>query len=138
MTILKLAGKLYLTSNQVLYEKKDYYIVSEVGYMELGNKVKIALMPGEVFPDMQLGGGMLTAEKSYSGEAFGYPCIREIFGEDTIVFGLANDAIGYIVPDNDYVLCFDGNNHYHELFSAGKNTASTLIKELQNIKEEIS
>lgn len=136
--IMKLAGKLYFTSNQVLYDNKDYYIVSEIGYMELGNKVKIALMPGEIFPDLQLGGGMLTAEKSYSGKNFGYPCIREIFGEDTIVFGLANDAIGYIVPDNDYVLCFDGDNHYHELFSAGKNTASMLIQELIGIKEEIS
>lgn len=136
--VIKLAGKLSLTSNQVLYDRKDYYIVSEVGYMEFGNKVKIALMPGEVFPDLQLGGGMLTAEKSYSGEDFEYPCIRDIFGEDTIVFGLANDAIGYIVPDNDYVLCFDGDNHYHELFSLGKNTASTLFKELTGIKEEIS
>lgn len=136
--VIKLAGKLNLASNKVLYDLDSYYIVSEIGYMELGNKVKLVLMPGEVFPDMQRGGGMLTAEKSYSGEDFAYPCIEELFGEDAIVFGLANDAIGYIVPDNDYILCFDFNKHYHELFSAGKNTASFLMSELVKIKEEVS
>lgn len=136
--VIKLAGKLNLASNEVLYDLDSYYIVSEIGYMELGNKVKLVLMPGEVFPDMQRGGGMLTAEKSYSGEDFAYPCIEELFGENTIVFGLANDAIGYIVPDNDYILCFDFENHYHELFSAGKNTASFLMSELVKIKEEVS
>ena len=40
--------------------------------------------------------------------------------------GLCNDAIGYIVPDNDYVLGEFGN-HYHELIGIGKNTGSTII-----------
>ena len=43
------------------------------------------------------------------------------------MFGLANDAIGYVIPDNDYCMsvAFD---HYHELISLGETTASTLMR----------
>ena len=84
-------------------------------------------------------GSNATLGSSYSQQAeveIGSMSLKN--GENTIVFGLANDAIGYIVPDNDYILCFDFDKHYHELFSAGKNTASFLMNELVKIKEEIS
>ena len=47
-----------------------------------------------------------------------------------------NDAIGYVVPDNDYTLG-DPVNHYHELISLGEGVASALIDGLAELKESI-
>ena len=51
-------------------------------------------------------------------------------------FGLANDAVGYIVPDNDYSMrLLDG--HYHETLSLGDETGSTLIKSFMALKNDL-
>lgn len=125
--IIELAGKLNLASYDVLREGRQYFIVTEIGYMELGNMVRVALMPGEVCQDLVVGGGSLTAELSFTNRDFGERSIRELFGENTIAFGLANDAIGYVVPDNDFCLC-GLFGHYDELVSLGKHTASTILR----------
>ena len=135
--LIKLVGKLELTSYDIYKEGlSKYYMFSEVGYAEFG-EVKIAMVPGELVQDVMYGGASLTAEGSFKGKDFGYPCIREIFGEDTICFGLCNDAFGYIVPDNDYSLAI-ADDHYQELISLGDKTASTVVKGLMEIEEEIN
>ena len=91
------------------------------------------MMPGEICQDLVCGGNSLTAEGSVSGKAFDGKTVREIFGDDLIIFGLANDAIGYVVPDHDYAIGLDFG-HYHETLSLGKKTASTLISEYESLK----
>ncbi len=129
-----LAGKLNLANYKVLKAGfKKYEICTEVGYVEFGRQLKAVMMPGEVVQDLVVGGTSLTAEDSYSGTAFPYAPLTEIFGDDELIcFGLANDAVGYIVPDNDYCMsiAFD---HYQELISLGKGVASALVKELSEI-----
>ena len=49
-----------------------------------------------------------------------------------IIFGLANDAIGYIIPDNDYAMAL-AFGHYHETLSLGEKTALTLTQAYENI-----
>ena len=49
---------------------------------------------------------------------------------------IMNDAIGYVVPDNDYTMG-DPANHYHELISLGQYVASSLMNGLQELKAEI-
>lgn len=123
---IRIAGKLNLAAYDVLKEGRKYFIRTEIGYMELGS-VRVALMPGEVCQDLVVGGTSVTADGSFTGKAFSEKTIAELFGEGTIVFGLANDAIGYVIPDNDYCMsvAFD---HYHELISLGETTASTLMR----------
>ncbi len=134
--LMKLVGKIDLTCYQVYKEGlSDYYMFSEVGYCEMGD-VKIAMVPGELVQDIMYGGGSLTAEGSFKGEDYGLPSIREIFGDDTICFGLCNDAIGYIVPDNDYSLGIV-DDHYQELISLGDHVASAVTTGLMEIAEEI-
>ncbi len=130
-SFIKIAGKLKLANYDILKDGREYYIRTEIGYMELGD-VKVALMPGEVCQDLVVGGTSLKAETSFSGKDFEGKTIAEIFGEDTIAFGLMNDAIGYVVPDNDYCMsiAFD---HYHELISLGKSTASTIMAGFEEI-----
>lgn len=135
--VIKIAAKLGLVNYQIKKtENKDYFITTEIGYMQLGKDIKIALVPGEFCTDLVSGGSSLTAEGSIMGTDFEGKPLSEIFGEDIIVFGLANDAIGYIVPDNDYCMCL-GFGHYHETLSLGRNTASTLMKGFEELKEEV-
>lgn len=133
--LIKLVGKLGLVNYNVYKEGFNYYIFVEIGYMEIGD-VKVVMMPGEIVQDLIEGGSSLTAEGSYSGKDFGIPCIDELFGEDTLCFGLANDAIGYVVPDNDYAMALIAG-HYQEMISLGKYTASTIMNGFVEIAKEV-
>lgn len=123
--LMKLAGKLNLANYDVYKEGRKYFVFVEIGYMEIDN-LSIVLMPGEVCQDLVDGGSSLTADGSYSGKAFPCKSIDELFGADTICFGLANDAIGYVIPDNDYSMAIV-DDHYQELISLGQGTASALM-----------
>jgi hypothetical protein len=133
--LIQLVGKLNLVNYTVCKEGFNYYIFAEIGYMEMGG-VKVAFMPGEIVQDIICGGDSLTAEGSFKGKDFGHKSVYELFGEDTICFGLMNDAIGYVVPDNDYTMG-DPANHYHELISLGGGVASALMDGLADLNSEI-
>lgn len=123
-----MAGKLKMANYEVIKAENGYEISTEVGYMEFGDSLKAVTAPGEICPDIIYGGTSLTASDSYSGKDYEYPKATEIFNSDELLcFGLMNDAVGYIVPDNDYcmALAFD---HYHELVSLGKHIASSVSK----------
>lgn len=136
--IIKIAAKLGLANYQIKKTAdKDYFITTEIGYMEMGKELKFAFVPGEFCSDLVGGGCSLTANGSVSGKAFEGRSLREIFGDESIiVLGLANDAIGYIVPDNDYCLSL-GMGHYHETLSLGKNTASTIMSAFEELGKEV-
>ena len=135
--LMQLVGKLDLVDYQVYKDGiNKYYMYSEIGLAQFGD-VMVAMMPGEVVQDLVYGGGSLTAEGSFKGKDFGYKTVRELFGEDTIVFGLCNDAIGYVVPDNDYSLGIV-DDHYQELISLGEVTASSIIKAYAELADEIA
>ncbi len=134
-----LIGKLHIGSFGI-YRTPDgaYNGLTEVGYMELGKTLKFAMIPGEMDPSITSGTLVMKGENVWSGEDFPLPSIEEIAGTDKLcVIGLANDAIGYIIPDNDFLMVFFGSSdrayklfgsHYQEIFSFGKTTASTLVK----------
>ena len=135
--LMAAAGKLKLANFKVLTEGKGKYaIYSEIGYIEFGKELKVAMVPGEFCCDLLKGGASLYADGAITHTDFGLPSVREIFGEDTIAFGLANDAIGYIVPDNDYTMG-DPMNHYHELVSLGCLTGSSVMKGFVKMAKEL-
>jgi len=125
-------------------DNKQYESVTEIGVMELGDELKIAFIPGEIEPDIISGSDTLKKEYSFSGEDFSEPALKDVLEyEDLTVFGLTNDACGYIIPDNDFSMMFLGSNkfmqklfgnHYLEVFSFGKETASTLVKAFKDLK----
>ncbi len=135
--LIQLVGKLNLVSYKVLRESDGTYsIVTEIGYLEIGKELCVVLVPGEFCADLLDGGDSLNADGAFNNIDFPYPPLTEIFNKNLIAFGLANDAIGYIVPDNDYVLG-EFANHYHELIGLGKNTGSTIIKAFIELKAEL-
>lgn len=134
--VINAAAKLGVVNYTVkVTAENKKFITTEIGYMEIGENVRIAMVPGEFCSDLVYGGSSLTAEGSITGKAFEGSTFCELFGEDVAVFGLANDAIGYIVPDNDYCMCL-GFGHYQESISLGKSTASTIMAGFEEIAEE--
>lgn len=89
------------------YGNAKYQLVTEIGYMELGNKVAAFLTPGELDPVILLGGAT-TPDASWTGESWDYAPLKDYTDcEYNLVFGLCNDQAGYILTDNEYhsLLC---------------------------------
>ena len=134
--LILMAGKLNLANYDVIKcGFLKYKINVEIGYIEFGNQFKACLVPGELVEDLVAGGGSLTAEGSHTGKTFPAPTLYETFGEVT-VFGLTNDAIGYIVPDNDYSMGIV-NDHFQEALSLGSATASSLLFGFAEMAQEL-
>lgn len=137
-SLIEAVGKLNL-ANYVVIQKEDgtYATITEIGYMEMGNQFKTVLLPGEICQDLIApNGASLLASNSITARNFSESPACDIFGNDVKCFGLMNDAIGYVVPDNDYTMG-DPVNHYHELISLGENVASSLMAALRELNGEI-
>ncbi len=140
--VLILARLLKVLNNDIARTNKRSVaaIHTEVGYLELGNsEIGMYLIPGELFPELY-NGEFLSAEESGTGKAADYKVLSEMGGaKHHFVIGLCNDELGYIIPDNDFVLDkktpyinngkdrFD-RSHYEETNSTGRETARTLLE----------
>ena len=109
-------------------EDGKVYLSSEIGYVEIGKNIKIIEAPGEVLPELVYG-GFYSADEAYNGTEYPYKEIATCFDEDdeVLVFGLCNDAVGYIVPDNDYSSSNE-EGHYEETVSTGSKSATAFSK----------
>lgn len=124
--------------------QNDIYVKSEIGLIKLGDGLNIVLVPGEI--TNTLCNNKVIFEKKANSISNDILSIDEIFGANTMVFGLANDSIGYIIHPDDYYMVYIGNGmvsqkvfgenftHYQELFSLGENVAQELLKEFKELK----
>lgn len=126
-------------------------LVTEIGYVQLGNDVVMLMLPGEVSPAITFGKAenyegtdSWEGENSWSGESWDYDTLenmaKEKFGSDKTILavGLANDEIGYVMPDSDTADNFltktifadfgyqFGRADNEELMMASKNSGSAL------------
>jgi len=134
--IMLLLLKAGIVNNQVVKTGKrtrDIMFMTEVGYAELGKKLRIAMMPGEFAPEM-LVGGTLSKEESCNGTSWDFPPMKDMIADSTdlVIIGLCNDSIGYILPDNDYG-CILEEGRYEEAVSAGLKTGSTLVNAFEHL-----
>lgn len=118
---------------------RDYavYLTSEIGYVEIGKNIKILEVPGEVLPELVYG-GFLTAEQAANGTDYPYAALNTHFedSDEILVFGLCNDALGYIIPDNDYDANSD-SGHYEEDVSTGSKSGSALSAAFEKLFSEV-
>ena len=129
-----------------------YSIISEIGYVEIGTDIALVTVPGELVPQLVYG-NVVDKTESYLGTDWEYECTADVIGEDktVLVMGLCNDAIGYIVPDNDYApfiadtiwnnefgaqLFGEPKSHYEEMLSTGSQAGSTVIGALNELVKE--
>ena len=136
--IIVLLGKTSVADNFVLKDNwSRYYTVSEVGYLEIGDDMKVYMSPGETFGELIHGGS--------GAEGFELAPVREYTGEDIIVMDLMNDAAGYVANPANYVLAgyqyneesgaFDSDTWC--LISYGKHAATTFIGNFYEIYDSV-
>ncbi len=152
--MLRLLALLKVTNNVILTdEDNSVYTISEVGYMEIGENIKIFMCPGELNPELvATDDHLLSGDYSLTRADFQYEALVNYFDEDdeVLVFGLMNDMAGYIDPDNDYSIALVRLNDYGTegeygikananalLFSYSSDIASTLIGTFLNIVSEV-
>lgn len=137
--LLDIIGKSGITDYFFLYDDTTgkYYEVTECGYMELGDSLNVLISPGEHYGEILKGGKGL--------ENFEYDSYRDMFGENTIIFDLANDAIGYIEPDPEFVMAgmkYDEKDDEFDtdtwcLISFGEHTASTVAGKFVELVDSV-
>lgn len=137
--ILEFAGRLGALTNNVVTTDDDNNVLevaTELGYLEIGTKLAVAIIPGELEPAIAYG-GYLDADHSWTGTDFDYPSLQDIVGTDKelLVFGLMNDQIGYILEDNDYSSILSGVNE--EIVATGNLAGSTTINAFEELIKSI-
>ena len=153
--IIVLLGKTSVADNFVLKDNWGrYYTVSEVGYLEIGTDTVMLTVPGELIPQLVYG-NVVDKTQSYLGTDWELDITSDLVpeGKTVLVMGLCNDALGYIVPDNDYApfiadslwntelgekLFGKPQRHYEEMLSTGSMAGSTVIGALNAIVEKYS
>lgn len=123
--------------------KTGYSIITEAGYIEIGKDIVLLTAPGEIVPQL-IYGNVVSAEESYLGTEWTLEATASLVpeGKTVLVMGLCNDAIGYILPDNDYAhfitdIIWDADGadklfgpyhrHYEEMLSAGSSAGSETV-----------
>ena len=149
--VLILARFMKVLNNDIARSKNRLvpYIYSEVGYLELGEKdIGMFLIPGELFPELY-NGEFLTMENSATRTDAHYKILKkQSDAKHTFVLGLCNDELGYIIPDNDFLLdaklpyinCAHDHmyrNQYEETNSTGIKTARILLDAMDNLIKSV-
>ncbi len=152
MELGAVSGLLGMTTVRDKSAPAGYSIISEVGYLEIGTDIAMLTVPGELIPQLVYG-NVVDKTQSYTGTDWELDITSDIIGDDitVLVMGLCNDAIGYIVPDNDYApfiadslwntelgekLFGKPQRHYEEMLSAGSAAGSTVMDALNSIVKE--
>ena len=124
-------------------------ILSEVSYMEFGNRqIGVYMIPGELSPELE-SGSFLSADESANGTRADYKSLSEMSRcEHNFVLGLCNDELGYIIPENDFYLhewlpyfnnAIDesGREHYEETNSLGPDAAGAILDAMDELISSI-
>ena len=154
MELGAVSGLLGFTTVRDKSAPAGYSIISEVGYVELGTDLVMVTVPGELVPQLVYG-NVVDKTMSYLGTDWELDYTADLVGEGktVLVVGLCNDAIGYIVPDNDYApfiadtiwntelgekLFGEYQRHYEEMLSTGSKAGSTVIGALNDVVKEVA
>ncbi len=135
--LFKLVERAGLCNAKAFKENGAAYMSSEIGYVEIGKNIKVLQVPGEVLPEIVYG-NFFTANEALNGTEYPYPALNTYLPEDDdiLVFGLCNDAVGYIVPDNDYGSA-GSDGHYEESVSTGSKSGTALSKAFIELFESL-
>jgi hypothetical protein len=101
---------------------------TEVALVEIGD-VWIVCVPGELYPEIAVGGIVNPEGADYELEPVEVPPLRSAMrGRVNLMVNLANDAIGYLIPKSEWdarrpYLYGADEDTYGEIVSAGPDTA---------------
>ncbi len=132
-SIFKLAARGGLLTNTVVKNGLSYETPTEVAYVELGINLAIALIPGELAPEIAFGGA-IGAEDSWDGTEWNYTAFADATERKLIVFGITNDQIGYLLTDNDWRSYLTENE---EIVSTGPKAGAVITDAYLDLFNEI-
>jgi hypothetical protein len=132
-SIFRLAARGGLLTNKVVKNGLDYEVVTEVGYAEFGTNLSVALIPGELAPEIAYGGA-IAPEDTWNGEEWNYSPFVDATERKLLVFGVTNDQIGYMLTSNDWRSYFTENE---EIVSTGPNAGAYIADAYLTLVNEI-
>ena len=124
-----------------------YGVRTEMSLLQIGD-LTVALLPGEIFPELVLGGKCADA-----GTGENPTPLKEIAKEygcnNLLIVGLVNDEIGYIVPPSDFLVNEEapyllrikdqyGEDHYEETNSVGPMGAIVIAETFEKLLDEMN
>jgi hypothetical protein len=114
-------------------------LVTEVGYLRLGD-AEVLLVPAEIYPELVLGG--IQQPQDPGADFPGAPRERPLFtllrSEHKLVFGLAGDEIGYVIPRSQWdakkpFAYGRSEDQYGEVNSVGPSAAARLAEAFERL-----
>lgn len=131
-SILTLACEIRLVNNRCFVDAEGKTcMATEMGYVEFGNKVGLALFPAEFYPET-FWGNDITGNVTWDGTDWQYDSLHDsVDGVKVYCVSLANDEIGYVLTDNNFAFMghIIGEEIADEILSVGKHTGSFLVGE---------
>jgi hypothetical protein len=120
----------------------DGATVTAVGYIRMGKggeaHLEIALVPGELYPELSVGGVERYAGADFPDAAIEPAVKLQMKAPFRMLFGLANDEIGYIIPRAEWdekapYLRNAGKKWYGEVNSVGPEAAPAIVNALREV-----
>jgi len=114
---------------------------TEVALLEVGG-LWIVCVPGELYPEIAVGGIVNPEGADYEMEPLEVPPLRSAMsGRVNMMVNLANDAIGYLIPKSEWdasrpYLYRAEEDTYGEIVSAGPDTAGLVHGALMELFAE--
>ncbi|MEX0587125.1 MAG: hypothetical protein WD176_10805 [Pirellulales bacterium] len=113
-------------------------VETEVAYLRLG-ELHVACIPGELYPELVYGKFQDPVDPGadFPQAPLETPVMKLLPGDKTLLFGLANDEIGYIIPKRQWdelppYAYGRKTMQYGEINSCGPEVAPILMKALEN------
>jgi hypothetical protein len=112
-------------------------VETEVAYLRLG-ELHVACIPGELYPELVYGKYQDPVEPhaDYPDAPLEKPVAKILPGEKWLLFGLANDEVGYIIPKRQWdqrgPFAYHGRKQYGEINSCGPEVAPIVMRALEN------
>ena len=124
-----------------------YGVETELSILIL-DELAIAMIPGEIFPELVYGGNYGDASPENQNPVPLCQIAAQYGLQSLLIVGLSNDEIGYIVPPSDFLLNenmpylektmdYKGENHYEETNSVGPECANRIADTFAAILKEI-
>ncbi|MBO5462408.1 MAG: hypothetical protein J6A49_03755 [Clostridia bacterium] len=131
--ILTLAAREDVLNAVITKAGDGYNMITEIGYMELGNSVAVFLCPGE-FDPILIYGGPESGDASWTGGEWAMPALKDCTNcENVMVFGLCNDQAGYVLRDNEYHSLLTENEEVNVI---SKSAGSTFVNSFMDLLKE--
>jgi hypothetical protein len=116
--------------------------VTPVGYVRFAHRgstqLEIALVPGELYPELSVGGVERYAGADFPDAPVEPAIKQQMSAPFRMLFGLANDEIGYIIPraewdENPPYLRDSPKKWYGEVNSVGPDAAPLIVRTFQDL-----